>query len=220
MNGQPAPWLTIVGVVGDIRTYGLESDARAEMYVYFRQTPWRTTSMTALVRGSGSAASLLAEMRRRARLVDPRVAVDVGTLDDRLSATLATRSLAMSLLSAFAAVAVLLAALGIYGVLSFSVAQRTRELAVRTALGAGRGQLMGLVLRAGLKVAAVGMALGLVAAIWLSRGLESMLVGVTPLDPATYLGAASVLAVGVLAAIVVPALRATRMDPVIALQAE
>jgi predicted permease len=219
-NGQPAPWLTIVGVVGDIRTYGLESDVRAEMYVDFRQTPSRTTSMTALVRGSGSPARLAEEMRRRARLVDSRVAVDVGTLDDRLRATLATRTLAMVLLSAFAAVAMLLAALGIYGVLSFAVAQRTRELAVRTALGAQRAQLMALVLRAGLRVVAIGMVCGIIASAWLSRAIQSLLVGVTPLDPLTYVVAAAVLSVTVLAAIMVPALRATKADPVTALQAE
>jgi putative ABC transport system permease protein len=220
VNGQPAPWLTIIGVVGDIQTYGLESDARAEMYVSFRQTPWRTTSMTALVRGSGAASSLVGEMRRRARRVDSRVAVDVGTLQDRLRATLATRSLAMSMLSAFAVVAVLLAALGIYGVLSFAVAQRTRELAVRTALGARRAQLVGLVLRAGLKVAAVGMAFGIAASTWLARTIESLLVGVRPFDAATYAIAAAVLSVVVVAAILIPSVRATRMDPVIALHAD
>ncbi len=219
-HGRPAPWLTIVGVVGDIRTYGLESKARPEMYVDFRQTPRRTTAMTALARGSGSAANLVGEIRRRARLVDPRVAVDVGTLDDRLHATLATRSLAMSLLSAFAAAAALLAALGIYGVLSFAVAQRTRELAVRSALGAPRSQLMTLVLGAGLKVSAVGLAFGIVGAAWLSSTIQSLLVDVTPLDPITYAGATLVLSIVVLAAILVPAVRATRMDPVIALQVE
>jgi predicted permease len=219
-SGQPAPWLTIVGVVGDIRTYGLESDARPEMYVDFRQTPWRTSSMTALVRGSGTAASLVGEMRRRARYVDSRVAVDVGTLDDRLRATLATRSLAMSLLAAFAAVAVLLAALGIYGVLSFAVAQRTRELAVRTALGARRTQLMALVFRSGLEVVVVGMAFGLIASSWLVRAIRALLVDVSPLDPVTYAGAAAVLGLTVVAAILVPAIRATRLDPVIALQTE
>jgi predicted permease len=220
LHGQPAPWLTIVGVVGDIRTYGLESDARAEMYVDFRQTPRRTTSMTALVRGSTSAANLLGEIRQRARRVDPNIAVDVGTLEDRLHATLATRSLAMSLLSAFAAVAALLAALGIYGVLSFAVAQRTRELAVRSALGARRGQLLSLVLSAGLKVALIGLAFGIVGALGLSRTMKALLVGVTPFDPLTYTGAAVMLGIVVLAAILVPAVRATRMDPVIALQAE
>jgi putative ABC transport system permease protein len=219
-NGRPAPWLTIIGVVGDIRTYGLESDARPEMYVDFRQTPWRTATMTGLVRGSGAAASLVGEMRRRAQRVDPRIAVDVGTLDSRLRATLATRSLTVSLLSAFAAVAVLLAALGIYGVLSFAVAQRRRELAVRAALGARRGQLMTLVLRAGLKVVGVGMLFGAVGATWLARAIEALLVGVTPLDPVTYACAAAVLASAALAAITVPALRATTLDPAAALQAE
>jgi ABC-type antimicrobial peptide transport system permease subunit len=126
----------------------------------------------------------------------------------------------MSMHSAFAVVAVLLAALGIYGVLSFAVAQRTRELAVRTALGARRAQLVGLVLRAGLKVAAVGMAFGIAASTWLARTIESLLVGVRPFDVATYAVAAVVLSVVVVAAILIPSVRATRMDPVIALHAD
>ena len=220
-KGAPAPWLNIIGVVGDVRTYGLESDARPEMYVYYRQTPsWRTYSMTVLVRGSGRASSLLAELKRRSRLVDPRLAVDFGTLDDRLRNTLATRTLTMSLLSGFAGIALILAALGIYGVLSYAVTRRTRELAVRSALGARPGQLLGLMLVAGLRVVGVGMAFGIAAAFWLMQMLDSMLVGVSPIDPVTYISAMAVLLVVSLLAIVIPARRATKLDPMIALQAE
>jgi ABC-type antimicrobial peptide transport system permease subunit len=159
-------------------------------------------------------------MRRRARATDPRVAVDPGTLDERLRQTLAGRVLTLSLLSWFATIALLLAALGIYGVLSYAVAQRARELSVRAALGAQRHQLLGLVVSAGLRVIAMGAVAGLVAAAGLTRTLESMLVGVTPNDPLTYVGALAALIAVALAAIVVPAHRATKMDPIVALRAE
>jgi putative ABC transport system permease protein len=190
------------------------------MYVSFRQTPDWTFTMTALVRGTARARTLLPEMRRRARSIDPRIAVDAGTLGDRLRDTLAARVLTLSLLSWFAAIALLLAALGIYGVLSYAVAQRARELSVRAALGAQRHQLLGLVLRAGLRVVVLGAAAGMIASVGLTRTLESMLVGVTRNDPLTYAGALVLLLAVALAAIVVPARRATRMDPIVALRAE
>jgi len=221
MEGTNSPWLTVIGVVGDVRGYGLESEVVPEMYVFYRQAAgWRTTVMTALVRGSGRASNLLVEMKRRARAVDPRLAVDVGTLELRLRHRLAQRTLTMSLLSGFAGIALILATLGIYGVLSYAVAQRTRELAVRAALGARPPQLLGLVVIAGLRVVVVGLAFGVTAAFWLMRMLESLLVGVSPLDPVSFVGAIVVLFAVSLAAIIVPALRATRLDPMIALQAE
>lgn len=219
-DGSPADWLTVIGIVGDVRTYGLETDVRPEMYVYFRQTPTWTTGMTAVVRSSRPASKMLAELRRAAATVDPQVAVDVGTMDRLLSGTLATRTLAMSLLAAFAGIALILAALGIYGVLSYTVTQRTRELAVRIALGAQHGQLLRMVLWAGGKVVVVGTAIGVAAAFWLTAVLQSMLVGVEAIDPLTF-GTAVALLMGVsFAAILIPSLRATRLDPLIALQAE
>jgi putative ABC transport system permease protein len=215
-----AAWLTIIGVVGDVRTYGLESDARAEMYVDFEQTPSWTYTMTAIVRGSVPATQLLGEMRRRAHQIDPRTAIDPGTLTDRLRRTLATRVLTMSLLTGFAGIALLLAALGIYGVLSYAVAQRTRELAVRAALGARRGQLLGLVFGEGLRVLSIGMAFGIAGAFGLTRLLDAMLVGVHAIDPVSYVASVAVLFVVAVVAIMGPALRATRLDPMIALQAE
>jgi len=128
--------------------------------------------------------------------------------------------LTLSLLSWFATIAVILAALGIYGVLSYTVAQRARELSVRAALGAQRQQLLGLVVRAGLRVVAVGAAVGVLAAIALTRTIRSMLVDVTANDPLTYAVALVILLMIALAAIVVPARRATRMDPIAALRAE
>ena len=219
-NGRPAAWLKVIGIVGDVRTYGLETQPRPEMYVDYRQTPSWTFGMTALIRGSVPATQLLGEIRRRAHAIDPQFAVDVGTLGDRLRATLSTRVLTMSLLSGFAGIALLLAAMGIYGVLSYAVAQRTRELAVRAALGAGRVQLLRLVLASGLRVVGYGVVFGIVAVFWLSSALASMLVDVSAIDPLSYAAALVVLFVVSLAAILVPSLRATRLDPIIALQAE
>jgi putative ABC transport system permease protein len=176
--------------------------------------------MTVLVRARGSASSLFGEMKKRAHTIDPHLAIDVGTLDKRLRNRLAQRTLTMSLLSGFAGIALILAALGIYGVLSYAVTQRTRELAVRAALGARPPQLIGLVVAAGIRVVVVGLAFGIVAAFWLMRMLESMLVDVSPLDPVSYVGAVVVLFAVSLTAIVIPALRATRLDPMIALQSE
>ena len=218
--GHPAPWLTVIGVVGAVRTYGLESEPRAEMYVSFRQVPGWTAFMTVAVHGSRRAAAFVREMRARAHKIDPSVPVDVRTIDDTLRNTLSTRTLMLSLLTGFASLALALAALGIYGVLSFAVAQRTRELAVRSALGARRGQLLTLVFTSGVRVVAIGVVVGVLAALLLTRTLGSMLVGVGATDPATFITAAVVLSAVSLIAILVPSLRATKLDPMIALQAE
>jgi putative ABC transport system permease protein len=220
-KGAPAPWLTIVGVVGDVRTWSLEADPRPEMYVSFLQAPqWMTSTMTAVVRANVPADRLLGEMRKRARALEPRTAPELSTLDIRLRDRMAQRRMMMTLLAGFAGLALVLAALGIYGVLSYSVAQRTRELAVRAALGAQRRQLLGLVVRAGLRVVAIGAAAGVVAGVALTRTMSAMLVDVAPNDPVTYAGALVVLGLVALAAILIPSFRATRLDPNIALQAE
>jgi predicted permease len=220
-HGEPAPWMTVVGVVGDVRTWGLEADARPEMYVPIAQAPsWSTVVMTAVVRADARASTLLPEMRKRARLLEPRVAPVMSTLDARFHSGLASRTMTMTLVSGFAGLALVLAAIGIYGVLSYAVTQRTRELAVRAALGAQRGQLLRLVMTAGLRVVAAGAIVGIAAAVALTRLLNGMLVGVAPTDPRTYLLSLLVLAAIALAAIVIPARRATRLDPMIALQSE
>lgn len=219
-NGPPAAWLLIVGVVGDIRTDGLDQDPRPEMYVDFRQTPAWTFGMTALVRSSSKASSLVPELRRRATAIDPTVAADAGTLDERLRQILGPRTLAMSLLTAFAGLALLLAALGIYGVLSYSVARRTRELALRSALGARREQLIGLIAASGLRVVLPGALIGIGASLALTRVLGSMLVDVRPLDAATFVTAFMVLLVASLFAMMLPAWRATRLDPMTALRSD
>lgn len=215
-----APWLRVVGIVGDIRTYGLESDVRPEMYVYFRQTPWLSSGMTALVRTSRGIGAIDGALRRGARDIDSSVPVDIGTLSSRLHTSLAPRVLTLTLLTGFAAIALLLAALGIYGVLSYSVTRRTRELAVRAALGARTSDLLRLVVMSGLRTAAIGVAIGLVGAALLTRTRSAMLVGIGALDPVSFGVAVAVLGAATLAAMVIPARRACHLDPMIALQSE
>jgi predicted permease len=217
-RGGQAPWLTIVGVVGDVRQWGLESDPRPEMYTDFRQLPAWTSALTAVVQSSMPASQLLPQLRARTRAVDPLLGTDVSVLDDRLSAQLAPRRLTMALLTGFAGVALLLAALGIYGVVSYAVVQRTRELAVRAALGAQRRELLTLVLASGMGTAAAGIVVGVSGALVLSRLLGAMLAGLSPLDPLTYVAATVVMGVMALLATAVPAIRATRLDPMIVLK--
>ncbi|MEP6689707.1 MAG: FtsX-like permease family protein, partial [Gemmatimonadaceae bacterium] len=217
--GAPAAWMTIVGVVGDVRHFGLESEPRPELYVALAQQPMRAFSLTAVVRGAdgltgdGSVGSLARVVRERIRATDPDVAADVEPLGARLDRSTAERRFTMSALSVFGALALALAGLGVYGVLSFSVAQRTRELAVRAALGAERGALLRLVLGAGLRVICAGAAAGLLAALALTRLMRSLLFEVSPRDPAVLATATmTIVAVGVVAALV-PAYRATRVEP-------
>jgi putative ABC transport system permease protein len=220
VHGAPPAWITVVGVVGDVRTHGLETDPGPELYADFRQVPSFTYGMTALVRGPASATQLTREIRRAAHEADAHVPVDVGTLEQLLERTLGARSLTLSLLSMFAAAALVLAALGIYGVLSYSVAQRTRELAVRAALGAVQQDLLRLVLRSGMRVVVTGMIIGLGAAAVLMRTLDAMLFGVSHNDAVSYVAAIVAILVVCVAAILIPARRAMRLDPMIALQAE
>ncbi|MDQ6830597.1 MAG: ABC transporter permease [Gemmatimonadota bacterium] len=215
-----APWLTIIGVVGDVRHWGLESELSPEMYVLFRQVPAFTSSMTVVVRSSVPPARLWREMRARSRAVDPLIAADIGTLDAKLDALLAPRRLTMSLLTGFAVLALLLAALGVYGVISYAVAQRTRELAVRAALGAQRAQLLLLVMRDAGRIVGAGMVAGLICMAWLSRSMAAMLIEVSGVDLVTYVSAVLLLTIVAGIAVLVPARRATMSDPMKALSAE
>ena len=219
-DGDRAPWLTVVGVVGDVRHSGFEDDAIPEMYTLYRQVPARAGVVQFVVRTERPTAEVAAEVRRGLREVDPRIAVEIGTLDAALGRSLAERRFPVLVLSGFGALALLIAALGLYGVLSFIVSQRTRELAVRAALGAERGRLLRLVLGQALGVLVGGAAVGLLAGLYLSRYLAELLVDVTPTDAAAFGAAAALLlAVGLVAALV-PARRATRVNPLLALSAE
>jgi putative ABC transport system permease protein len=220
MEWQDTPWLTVVGVVGNVRHWGLEQDAPVEHYVLYRQRPEFTLGMAVVVRGASDPSRLMRAVRERIRAIDRDVPVDLGTLNARVDRSLAERRFIMSVLVAFSALALALAAIGVYGVLSFTVAQRTREIAVRMALGAERRRVLGLVVGHVFRVSAVSALVGLVAARAISRLMSAMLVDVSPADPRTYLVVTAVLMAVALIAAYVPARRAAGVDPMLALRSE
>lgn len=223
-SGTPgsAPWLTVVGVVEDIRHHGHLGERAAEMYVSIRQAPrpWFLVSMTAAVRAEPGldAAALLGPVREAYRAQDPLLAVEVRTLEDRLSGLLAQHRTVLLVLSVFAALSLLLAALGLYGLLSYAVSESMHEMGIRTALGARSGGIMRLVLGRAFRVVIVGALAGLLAAWWATLLLESLLLDVPPRDPAGFAAALALLLGVTAAAALVPARRATRADPVAALR--
>lgn len=207
------PALTVIGVVGDLREAGLESEPRPQMYLsLYADTP---ANAAIVARSSIPTPALLGALRDAVRSTDSTQAIfDVRTMDDVRSSSLVPRRASTGLLVAFGALALLLAVLGVYGVVAFGVAQRRRELAIRTALGATRGDLVWLVAREGAAMAAAGLAIGLAGAYAFSRTITSLLYGVAPGDPATLVTASCVLVAAVLAATAGPALRAARVNPV------
>lgn len=215
-----APWLTVVGVVGDIRHYGFESAPIPEMFVDYRQIPERTSTMHVVVRGDGTSAALASDLRRQLHDQDPTLAADLRLLEERLGAELQEQRLTMAVLTGFGLLALLLAGLGVYSLLSFTVARRTREIGIRAALGARRGGIVRLVLQDALRISLLGGLIGLIGALWLTKAMEALLVDVTRTDPLSYaVAAVTILAVAVLAGLI-PARRAAKLDPLIALRAE
>jgi predicted permease len=212
-----APWLTVVGIVGSVKQYALDTDSRVTLYMPHGQNPSGT--MYVVARTSGDPGALAQALTREARAVEPNVPVyDVKTMGERLSDSLARRRFAMTALGLFALVALLLAAVGIYGVMSYSVAQRTREIGVRVALGASRRDVLGLVLGRGMLLAALGIGAGLVGAVPLTRVLGSLLLGVGTTDSVTFVGVPVLLLAVALLACYIPARRAARVNPLVALR--
>jgi putative ABC transport system permease protein len=215
-----APWHTIVGVVGDVRNQGFEYPVEPQLYNNGRQqTWWRTLSL--VVRTSGDPSSAVPIVRQAVKAADPGIAVrDFETLEQVVASSLAPRRFALGLASSFAGLALLLSAVGVYGVLAYSVTARTREFGVRLALGASSRNILGLVLRQGLVWSLVGLALGVVAALAAGRLLTGMLFGVTTADAPTYLAVAGSLLVVVVIACILPAMRAARVDPLTNIRSE
>jgi predicted permease len=215
-----APYHTIIGVVGDVRTQGFEFPVEPQLYNDGRQqTWWRTLSL--VVKTSGDPASAVPIVRQAARAANPGLAVrEFETLDQVVTSSLARRRFALGLASAFAGLALVLAAVGIYGVLAYSVTARTREFGVRLALGASSGSILGLVLKQGLVWSLIGLALGVAGALAAGRLLGGMLFGVTPADAPTYLAVAGSLLLVVIIACILPAMRAARVDPLTNIRSE
>jgi predicted permease len=215
------PWYTVVGVVGNVKQTSLvmsQSDA-----VYITNTQWLFTdkALWLVVRARGDAAALAPAIRNAIWSVDKdQPIVQVATMDNLLAASAAERRFALILFEAFGIVALVLAATGIYGVLSGSVTERTREIGVRLALGASRGNVLALVFRQGMTLTALGVALGFCGAVAASQAIITLLYGVSRLDPIAYLGVISLLVGVSVIACWVPAWRAARVDPSITLRAE
>ena len=181
----------------------------------------RPAGLTMFMRANRPTDDVIAELRNKVRAIDPTIPLfDTGSLADAVGSSFDNRRAVMLLLAAFAGLALFLSALGIYGVLAYDVSQRTREIGMRSAIGASRGQIATLVLRQGLWKAALGVVIGLVGALLLSTSMTSLLFNVQPTDPAVYAAVSGVLIVVALVASYLPARRASRIDPLVALRDE
>jgi putative ABC transport system permease protein len=206
----------IIGIVGDIRHHALESDPSGSMYM-----PVYPGSTNVVIRSKGDPASLAAAVRKEVLQIDPNQPVsDVRTMEQWLERAVAGPRYRATLLGLFALVALALASTGIYGVMSYSVSQRTHEIGVRMALGARRLDVMRLVVRQGMTLVIVGVALGLAGAFALTRLMASLLFGVTAKDPFTFVAVAALLTLVAFVACYLPARRATKVDPLVALRYE
>ncbi|HLL75958.1 MAG TPA: ABC transporter permease [Pyrinomonadaceae bacterium] len=217
------PWLTIVGVVADVRQMGADAPVRAEMYIPQRQAARHGffAPRDLVVRAAVEPLGLVSSVREAIREADPTQPVsNVRTMDELLGRETAQRRLGATLVLSFAALALLLSALGIYGVLAYFVTQHVPEIGVRLALGARPADILGLVLRRGMSLALIGLAVGLLAAYALTRLMQGLLFGVSATDPLTYVAVAALIATVALAACLVPARRAMKVDPMEALRYE
>jgi predicted permease len=211
----------VIGVVDDVRQHGLDEEPREQIFVDVRQFPSGNPNVYYAVRTDGDPIAVASTIRTMARQLDPRAMVDnVATMDQLVANSVSRRRLYAVLLGVFASVAMILAAVGLFGVLAYVVASRTREIGVRVALGAQRAQVIALVLRQTAALTAIGVIAGVAAAAALSRYLEGLLFGVTPLDLTTF--ALVIIAFGTISAFAsyVPARRATGVDPMVALRSE
>jgi putative ABC transport system permease protein len=214
------PWMTVVGIAGDVRQMGVDEPVKAEMYVPYqqiREDQW-FAPRDLVIRTAVAPLSIVGATRAVIQQVDPDQPIsNIRTMDEVLGEETASRRLGMTLLTMFAALALLLATLGIYGVLAYFVVQHTQEIGVRMALGAQRRDILGLVVKRGMRLAVVGVMIGLGAAFALTRLMASLLFGVGTADPLTYATIALLLILVALFACYLPARRATKVDPMIAL---
>jgi putative ABC transport system permease protein len=209
----------IVGVVRDVRHEGLETEPQPEMYVPDRQRPER--EMNLVIRAALDPASLAASVRGAVSAIDPDQPVaNIKPMSRLLADSVAKPRFNYVLLTVFAAVALILTITGVYGVMSYAVAQRTREMGIRLALGARGADVLKLVIRQGMKPVIAGAALGLAGAYALTRVMATLLFGVSPTDPTVFIGVAALLATVALLACYLPARRAMNIDPVVALRRE
>jgi putative ABC transport system permease protein len=213
------PWYTVVGVTADVRSFGLDAPARPELYFAHTQFAW--PEMTLVARTAGEPLQFLDELRAGIRAIDKRAPfVGVRTMEQLLSRSVAPRRFNMALLVTFAGIALMLAAVGTYGVVSYSISQRTREIGIRIALGARRHDLFGLVLKEGMSLALAGILIGVLGALAVTRVLSTFVFGVTPTDPVTFILVSVFLGAVAFLASYIPARRAAKVDPIVALRYE
>ena len=226
-NRPDRPWVTVVGIVKDVKHNGITGVVKEKFYI--PHTQWHVSlgnanlvrSMSLVIKTDGDPAMLTSSVRSAIRRLDPNLPVaDVRSMDDVVGAALATPKFTSVLLSIFAALALTLSAIGIYGVLSYVVSRRTREIGIRVAIGASRTDVVRMVLGSGLGLATAGIAAGLGLALAITRLLRGLLHGVTPADPATFAAVAALLVAVAAVASAVPAWRASRVDPMLALRSE
>ncbi len=216
---------TVVGIVGDVKVRGLERDNEPQMYASAGQVPdtafINDDPKDLVIRYTGTTGALLPAVREIVRAADPEQPIsDVRTMDDVVAGETATRRAQLRVLGALAAIALLLSGVGIYGLLAYTVAQRSREIGVRLALGAEPAAVARMIVSQGMKLALVGVVPGLLVAYWAAHAMRALLFGVAPADPATIIGAVALVLVMTLAGAFVPALRAVRVSPMRALRAE
>jgi putative ABC transport system permease protein len=218
----------VVGVVGDVKSDGLDQTRTASaLYLPMGQVSavanesWQSYPMTIVVRSASNPTSLVSAVSAAIRETDRDVPiVDVRTMDELVKSSLSEERFSLLLLGAFAAVAVLLAAVGIYSVLSYSVRRRVQEIGIRLALGARLSDVLRMIVLEGMKPTLLGVTIGIVGALALARVMSTLVYGVKPTDPITFLAVATVLALVALSATIVPAYRAARVDPMLALRYE
>ena len=223
MFNDSSPWATIVGIVGDVRARGFQQEIPPTMYFPYSQSGQTAygvpRTMTLIVRARGGVASLVGPLRKIIRDMDSSIPISqVATMGQVVGDSIASRRFTTALLSGFAALALLLAGIGIYGVISYGVSQRRYEIGVRMAMGASHGSIARLVMNEGARMTLIGLAIGLLGALAVERALSSLLVGVTSTDAPTLIGVCALLAAVAACACLLPARRATNVSPTEALR--
>jgi predicted permease len=217
------PWLTIVGIAGDVRHSALTGDVEPAVYVHYLQNPERVAYFVTIAVRTAPAvdpATAVTTLRQTVAALDPNVPVEFSTMEARVASSVADRRFTMLVLFSFGAVSLLLAAIGLYGVLAYSVVRRTQEIGIRMALGADPGSVVGLVLKGAMGSVLTGVVIGLAATLALTRLLRSLLFEVTPTDPVVLVAALAVLGAVAWIAAYGPARRAARVDPLVAMRVE
>jgi predicted permease len=213
-------WATVVGVVADVRQRSLTRATEPTYYFHYKQRPARSRWGALMVKTGLPAASMIATLRTSSRAMDPMVPATFGLMDDLLTDSVADRRFTLLVLGAFAGLALLLSSLGIYGVVSYFVARRTREMGIRIALGANPRGVRKLVQRGAMNTVGLGLLAGVLGALMVTRLMSSLLYGISPSDPATLLGVVALLLVAAWLASYLPARRTSRIDPILTMKAE